>query len=278
MSILALNAGSSSLKFRIGMPDQSPVFAGMADGFGTPMAALRIKDSSGASILRTAPASLEEAAQSVLTFTRDRMSNLAAIGHRIVHGGPQVLAHCRIDERVRVCLEQASVFAPLHNPPALKVLSLAESGFAAVPQIACLDTAFHAQLPPVAARFPLPSERLDPGIRRYGFHGISCESIVDQLDPVPARLVIAHLGGGASVTAVRDGASVDTSMGLTPDGGIMMETRSGDLDPGLMIYLLRRGQTPEFPGTVTEQAKRDCRRLPSWWRFARRAHSRRRKQ
>ena len=114
-----------------------------------------------------------------------------------------------------------------------------------MPQVACLDTVFHAQLPAVAARLPLPAAQLGEGIHRYGFHGLSCESILAQLHPVPERLVIAHLGGGASVTAVKEGRSVDTSMGLTPDGGVIMETRSGDLDPGLLIYLLRQGQTAD---------------------------------
>lgn len=245
MIILALNAGSSSLKFRIAGPCRTVLFHGVARGFGGPDARLEIRDVSGQLVQSEPCTTLHDATGAVLSFTSAQTPRPAAIGHRIVHGGPDILAHCLIDKPVREALDQASALAPLHNPPALDVLDLAQQAFAGVPQVACLDTAFHAKLPAVAARFPLPTDLLAPGIRRYGFHGLSCESILDQLDSVPRRLVIAHLGGGASVTAVQDGRSVDTSMGLTPDGGVMMETRSGDLDPGLLVYLLRHGQTAD---------------------------------
>ena len=245
MIILALNAGSSSLKFRIAEPGRPLIFQGAAQGFDGPGAKLEIRDRAGEVVESRPCATMHEAAEAVLNFARAKILHLSAIGHRIVHGGPRILIHCLIDKSVREALEQASALAPLHNPPALDVLDLAQRTFAGVPQVACLDTAFHAGLPAVAARFPLPANLLGEGIRRYGFHGLSCESILNQLDPVPRRLVIAHLGGGASVTAVRDGQSIDTSMGLTPDGGVIMETRSGDLDPGLLIYLLRHGQTAD---------------------------------
>ncbi len=245
MIVLALNAGSSSLKFRIAEPCRPIVFQGTAQGFGGPGAKLEIRDTAGELVESGPCATTHDAADAVLKFVRTRTLDLSAIGHRIVHGGPRILMHCLIDNSVRVALEQASALAPLHNPPALDVLDLAQRAFGDVPQVACLDTAFHARLPEVAARLPLPANLLGEGIHRYGFHGLSCESIVDQLDPAPRRLVIAHLGGGASVTAIREGRSVDTSMGLTPDGGVIMETRSGDLDPGLLIYLLRHGQTAD---------------------------------
>ena len=246
MTVLALNAGSSSLKFRIAERGRPALFEGAAQGFGGPGSRLEIRDGAGRTIQSESCGTLHDAAGAVLDFTHERKLFLSAIGHRIVHGGPRVLAHCVIDRSVRQALEQASALAPLHNPPALDVLDLAEKAFPDTPQVACLDTAFHAHLPPVAARFPLPFDNLGEGVRRYGFHGLSCESVLAQLDPVPDRLVIAHLGGGASVTAASKGHSVDTSMGLTPDGGVMMETRSGDLDPGLLIYLLRRGQTADL--------------------------------
>lgn len=245
MMILALNAGSSSLKFRIGEPDRQPRFAGLAQGFGGPAAKLEIRNGAGQCVGRTPCTALHDAARATLEFARAQVLDLSGIGHRIVHGGSRIQAHCRIDKSVRQALEQACAMAPLHNPPALDVLDLAQQLFADLPQFACLDTAFHARLPAVAARFPLPADRLGEDVRRYGFHGLSCESVLNQLDPVPPRLVIAHLGSGASVTAVRDGRSVDTSMGLTPNGGVIMETRSGDLDPGLLIYLLRRGETAD---------------------------------
>ena len=162
------------------------------------------------------------------------------IGHRIVHGGPQVLEHTIVTEAVVRKLEAAATFAPLHAPAALAILGISQSRFPGIPQVACLDTVFHAHMPEVARQFPLPPEFDARGIRRYGFHGISCESIIRRLGAtVPPRMVIAHLGSGASVTAVQYGQSLDTSMALTPTSGMMMATRSGDLDPGLLLYLIR---------------------------------------
>jgi acetate kinase len=141
-------------------------------------------------------------------------------------------------------IEAAALFAPLHTPASLAVIAHARALFAGLPQVACFDTAFHATLPDAARVLPIPTALQAQGIQRYGFHGLSCESILFQLaregpHGVPERLLIAHLGHGASVTAVRAGRSVDTSMGLTPSGGLIMGTRSGDLDPGVLIHLLR---------------------------------------
>jgi acetate kinase len=163
-----------------------------------------------------------------------------AIGHRIVHGGPKLRRHCLIDATVLAQIEAATAFAPLHGPLALSVIRFMGDHFPGLPQAACLDTAFHAGMPDVAHLLPIPKEMRDAGVQRYGFHGLSCESIVAQLaGELPRRMVIAHLGNGASVTAVRDGHSIDTSMGLTPTGGVIMGTRSGDLDPGVLVYLMR---------------------------------------
>ena len=137
-------------------------------------------------------------------------------------------------------LEAAAAFAPLHTPGALAVIHYAAGHFPGRPQVACLDTWFHARMPPVSSTLPLPRELRAAGIQRYGFHGLSCESIVSQLgSKLPERLIIAHLGNGASITAVRNGVSIDTSMGLTPTGGLIMGTRSGDLDPGVLVHLMR---------------------------------------
>ena len=141
---------------------------------------------------------------------------------------------------VLVQLEAATAFAPLHIPSALSVIRFAQEHFPGLPQAACFDTTFHAELPAVARVLPIAKELQSEGIQRYGFHGLSCESIVRQLaNDLPSRLVIAHLGNGASVTAVKGGKSIDTSMGLTPTGGVIMGTRSGDLDPGVLVYLMR---------------------------------------
>jgi acetate kinase len=169
-----------------------------------------------------------------------RLPAPAAVGHRIVHGGPALREHQKITPRVLEQLQAASHFAPLHVPAALALIREAQHFFPNIPQFACFDTAFHRTLPEAAARFPLPEKFWHSGVRRYGFHGLSCESILHTLGaPLPARLIVAHLGNGASITAIANGSSVDTTMGLTPTGGIIMGTRSGDLDPGVLLYILR---------------------------------------
>lgn len=169
-----------------------------------------------------------------------KMPRPAAIGHRVVHGGVKLRQHCLIDETVLQQLGIATAFAPLHMPATLSAIRCAQAHFPGVPQVACFDTSFHAGLPEVARVLPIARELQADGIQRYGFHGLSCESIVHQLgNKLPKRLVIAHLGNGASVTAIKKGQSIDTSMGLTPTGGVMMGTRSGDLDPGVLAYLMR---------------------------------------
>ena len=163
-----------------------------------------------------------------------------AVAHRIVHGGPALREHCVINDEVLAQIEAAAPFAPLHTPAALALIRQAQQRYPGLPQVACFDTVFHAGMPDVARVLPLPMTLLAEGVQRYGFHGLSCESIVHALGvDLPARLVIAHLGNGASITAVARGRSVDTSMGLTPTGGLIMGTRSGDLDPGVLVYLVR---------------------------------------
>lgn len=221
--VLALNSGSSSLKYGLYAVDPEPVLL-VGGTIETP-------DDDGddhGQFFDT----IETALKGWPTPT--------AIGHRIVHGGPHRDAHCRIDDAVMADLEAACAFAPLHGPASLALIRAAEARYPRVPQIACFDTAFHADMPDIARTLPIPHEYQATGVRRYGFHGLSCESILRQLgEDRPDRLVIAHLGNGASVTAVRGGRSIDTSMGLTPSGGVMMATRTGDIDPGVLLYLLR---------------------------------------
>ena len=249
--ILALNSGSSSLKFglyRAGSSQTELLFSGEAESIGGAKGDFRALDAAGNILLRERSplAGYGDAMTRIASLlTQFNMPPPAAIGHRIVHGGPALLRHCLIDEAVLKELEAAAVFAPLHMPPALSVIRFARQHFDKIPQIACFDTAFHADLPEIARVLPLPRELRSESIRRYGFHGLSCESIVRQLgdhhlgDRLPKRLIVAHLGNGASVTAVQEGRSIDTSMGLTPTGGVIMGTRSGDLDPGLLVYLMR---------------------------------------
>lgn len=217
--ILAINSGSSSLKygaFAVGADRVETVASGSVEAGGD-----------HADPFETIAAALGGALPE-------------AVGHRIVHGGPDLFRPTPIDAGVMGRLEAASAFAPLHGAAALALVAAARRRYPGIPQVACFDTGFHEHLPPVAAVLPVPKPLQAAGIRRYGFHGLSCQSIVRQLGAdLPERLVIAHLGSGASVTAVRGGVSIDTSMGLTPSGGVVMATRSGDVDPGLLLFLLR---------------------------------------
>jgi acetate kinase len=164
----------------------------------------------------------------------------ALVGHRMVHGGAHFTAPVPVDEHVLVELERLRSLAPLHLPPALDLLRHALSRYDSARHVACFDTAFHRTLPEVARRFALPGELYESGLRRYGFHGLSYEYILSVLgSPPPSRLIVAHLGSGASLCAIEAGRSLDTSMAFTPAGGIPMGTRSGDLDPGILIHLMR---------------------------------------
>ena len=246
LTILALNSGSSSLKFglyRVGSARTDVLLSGAAESIGNKEGKFFAHDSRNNVLLSEAisiPSQQEAIIRIGKLLTESKMPAPAAVGHRIVHGGPRLQRHCLIDDEVLRQLEAARAFAPLHIPSALSVIHFAREHFPAATQAACFDTAFHADLAEVARVLPIPKELRLEGIQRYGFHGLSCESIVRQLaDDLPDRLIIAHLGNGASVTAVKAGKSIDTSMGLTPSGGVIMSTRSGDLDPGVLVYLLR---------------------------------------
>ena len=162
-----------------------------------------------------------------------------AVGHRVVHGGPDHTAPERVDALLLAALRRLVAFAPLHLPSAIQGIEAVAARFPGLPQVACFDTAFHRRMPEVAQRFPLPHDLWHEGIRRYGFHGLSYEYIVATLGAAAqGRLVIAHLGNGASLAAVHHGQPLDTTMGFTPTGGVMMGTRSGDLDPGVLVHLM----------------------------------------
>jgi acetate kinase len=163
-----------------------------------------------------------------------------AVGHRIVHGGPEHLQPERIDDMLIAALRQAIPFAPLHLPGELALIEEVSKQNPNLPQVACFDTAFHARMPEIARRLALPSFLQQAGVRRYGFHGLSYESIVRALGPrVSGRVIVAHLGNGASMVALADGEPRDTTMSFTPCGGLVMGTRPGDLDPGVVVYLAR---------------------------------------
>jgi acetate kinase len=247
--VLALNSGSSSVKFglfRVAPERCETLCAGtMADA--DPTAAM---------------------AGVVSALAQPGLPAPDAIGHRVVHGGPTLRRHGLIDAALLHQLDAAVAFAPLHIPAALALIRWAGAHFRGIPQVACFDTCFHNTMPDVARVLPLDRALQAQGIERYGFHGLSLESIVRQLgerqsgerqsgerqsgerqsgerqsgEHQPRRLVVAHLGNGASITAIEDGRSIDTSMGLTPSGGVIMGTRSGDLDPGVLVYLVRERQ------------------------------------
>jgi acetate kinase len=246
LPMLALNSGSSSLKFglyRVGPSRTEVLLSGEAQSIGDKKSKFDARTSRGNIVLSETlaiPSQREAIIRIARLLADSELPAPRAIGHRIVHGGPTLRQHCLIDASVLRQLEAAIAFAPLHAPSALSVIRFAQEHFPGLPQMACFDTAFHAELPEVARVIPIARELQGEGIQRYGFHGLSCESILRQLaSDLPDRLIIAHLGNGASVTAVKGGKSIDTSMGLTPTGGVIMGTRSGDLDPGVLIYLMR---------------------------------------
>lgn len=244
--ILSLNSGSSSLKFglfEVNGAEPCPVYSGAVEGIGTASGHFGVRAADGKiwkednSPVPDQGAALRTVA---LLMNDGQLPAPQAVAHRVVHGGPNLREHQRITPEVLKELEHIAVFAPLHVPVELRLIRLAEAHFHGVPQFACFDTAFHRTLPEQASRFALPGDLWDAGVRRYGFHGLSCESILHDLGrDVPEKIIIAHLGNGASVTAVSSGVSVDNTMGLTPTGGIVMGTRPGDLDPGVFLYMLR---------------------------------------
>jgi acetate kinase len=244
--ILALNSGSSSLKFGIyyrGATGEEPLLTGSAEGIGQSNGSLHIRSSDAKPLIQR---------EGILESQSDALSALGAavqehihsapvaVGHRVVHGGPKLRTHQLITPQVLDQLRAARHFAPLHIPQALTLIASAQSIFPSAAHFACFDDAFHRTIPELASHLPLPQRYYDAGIRRYGFHGLSYESLVHHFGAqLPERAIFAHLGNGASLCALRNGVSIDTTMGLTPTGGIPMGTRCGDLDPGVFLYLLR---------------------------------------
>jgi acetate kinase len=244
--ILVLNSGSSSLKFGVYYRDsgkEEPVLTGSAEGIGRSNGTLKIRFSDQRSPVQREGVleSQSDALSALAAAIREHIQKVpVAVGHRVVHGGPNLRSHQIITPQVLDELRAATHFAPLHIPQALSLIASAQSIFPYAAQFACFDTVFHQTMPEVASHLPLPQRYFDAGIRRYGFHGLSYESLVHHFgEKLPERAIFAHLGNGASLCAVRNKMSVDTTMGLTPTGGIPMGTRSGDLDPGVILYLLR---------------------------------------
>jgi acetate kinase len=247
--ILTMNRGSATLKcalFEAGNPGQLLVSMTI-DRAGVSGGRLKFADSTGAALFESPVDGRDSNAAMEAMFAwldeRKYFSQLAAAGHRLVHGGPRYREPQRITPDFLSELEQLVPLDPDHMPEAIRGIRFIARKFPALPQVACVDTAFHSSLPKVARMYALPGRFYEQGILRYGFHGLSYEYIMGELRALDAklaagRMIIAHLGSGASMVAVKDGKSVDTSMGFTPLEGLVMSTRSGDVDPGLLVYLL----------------------------------------
>lgn len=251
--VLAVNSGSSSLKaglYELEEDGEHQLLRAEAADIGRSGSSLVITDGSGRileSEVRPLASQLDALRRFVELSRRHHVGDPDIVGHRIVHGGPDLTAHQIVTGDLLQTLRAASHFAPLHIPQAIGLLQATLEQFPSARQVACFDTAFHAQMPELARRLPLPESFAREGLRRYGFHGLSYESVVHRLGAsLPERVVIAHLGSGASLCALRWGRSIDTTMSLTPASGILMGTRSGDLDPEVLLFLLRRGATAAF--------------------------------
>lgn len=252
-AVLTLNAGSSSLKVALfpASGDQ-PMVTGLVDSIG-PTAALKLKNERGEAIA-PAPGDMSThagAMQTVVATLRRAYPDLdlVAIGHRVVHGGDRHTAPALVDAAELQALDALSPFAPLHQPHNLAGIRAAMESFPGVPQVACFDTAFHRNHPWVNDTFALPRSFYDEGVRRYGFHGLSYDYVSGELartapQLAEGRVVIAHLGNGASMCALQDGRSMASTMGFSALDGLPMGTRSGQLDPGVMLYLMdQRGMS-----------------------------------
>ncbi|WP_158811512.1 acetate/propionate family kinase [Beijerinckia sp. L45] len=267
-AVLALNAGSSSVKFALyGATDNgapSLVARGVVEGLET-SPRLSAKDAKGAAVdeRRWPEKTAYHTLLSDLLEWVDAHLNevsLIAVGHRVVHGGRGFTAPVRIDEAVMKALEALTPLAPLHQPHSLAPVRIVTDVRPGLPQVACFDTAFHHTMPPVAARYALPRALEDDGVRRYGFHGLSYEFIAGRLrEAAPelavGKVVVAHLGNGASLCALSNGRSIDTTMGFTALDGLIMGTRCGAIDPGVLLYLLQEKKLD--PGALETLLYRD---------------------
>ncbi|MGE0333974.1 MAG: acetate/propionate family kinase [Gammaproteobacteria bacterium] len=255
--ILVINCGSSSVKFALfaAKEPQPRLWSGVIERIGLANGRFRAVDAEGATVIdETGDIADHEAALTLLLDAIERHrsgARLTAVGHRVVHGGPDCDCPALVTVALEARLRQLIPLAPLHQPHNLAGISAVRSACPGLPQVACFDTAFHHSLPRLATLTALPRELYEQGVRRYGFHGLSYEYIVDALrrdgvDVDRERIVVAHLGNGASMCALAGGRSVETTMGFSTLAGLPMGTRCGDLDPGIILYLLaEKGMTVE---------------------------------
>jgi acetate kinase len=274
MKVLVMNAGSSSQKsslYELGGPAEGtpadPLWEAQIDWSPTPK--LQVKTSRGGVLIKEdlptdshseALGHLFETLWSGETQVIKKKSDISMVGHRVVHGGQQYTEPTLIDAKVKDAIKKLSVFAPLHNSANVEGIEAVERALgASIPQIAVFDTAFHSKIPLDIAIYPGPYEWFEQGIRRYGFHGISHQYCAQRAAKLlnkklnSLRLITCHLGNGCSLAAIRNGYSVDTTMGFTPLEGLMMGSRSGSVDPGILIHLMRQGCTVDQLDTLLNQ-------------------------
>ena len=253
--ILAVNQGSSSIKFAV-YPEslEAPELSGKLERIGMPAGVFRAWDRTHASLVDQ-PLELpghEAALKTLLDWLQSRNLELRAIGHRVVHGGTQFDRPHRVTPEMIAGLKTLIPLAPEHLPQEIEAIEAVARLHPGIPQVACFDTAFHRSMPREAQLYGLPRELADAGVLRYGFHGLSYEYIAGEAPR--GRVIAAHLGNGASLAALRDGVSIDSSMGFTPSGGIAMGTRCGDLDPASALFWMReRKVSVEDMGTLINE-------------------------
>jgi acetate kinase len=246
VKVLCLDGGSSSLKFAVYDVDEQTeraMLRGAIEGIGQPLSVFWIEPAGRDRLVSDAAPSLDPAAglaQVFAALAAAGLEEIGAIGHRIVFGGPDHASPVIADAKALADLERYVALDPLHLKSQLDLVRMAGSHAPSATQVLCFDSAFHRRMPAVAQRYPLPAS-VGPLIRRYGYHGLSFEYIMSVLGPQSGRVLIAHLGSGASLAAVADGSPVDTTMGFSPLGGLMMGTRPGDLDPGVVVHLAAGG-------------------------------------
>lgn len=246
--ILVLNLGSSSLKFSlIDSISLQCIYSGSTKGFNTANAVLEINSDPNEPITKLLnDTGLDHSFLRLVEWMKQNVKQeIVAVGYRIVQGGPQHINPERIDESMLDDLMSFIHLAPNHLPDEIKLIKLFREAYIEIPHFACFDTYFHKNMPAQAKFYPLPEKYKKAGLVRYGFHGISCESVIEQLleedvDIKRKKIIIAHLGNGSSVTAIASGISQDTTMGVSPMGGLVMSTRSGDLDPGAILFMMRQ--------------------------------------
>jgi len=248
--LLTINGGSSSVKFSIyGLESLELQLSGAVDHIGMEHGHIEISGSNYPTYKDDSSAyeNIAEAVKAVTNWLKDNSEQfpIAAIGHRLVQGGPEHRQPEAVTNDLLKDLEQFVYLAPNHLPDEIKTIKTFQQAFPNIPQVACFDTAFHRDMPDWAKYYPLDPAYRDRGLMRYGFHGLSYEYILQKLTKdapsiASKKIIIAHLGNGASMAAVKNGMSVDTTMGISPTGGLVMSTRSGDLDPGVLLFLLKQ--------------------------------------